>query len=202
MTTATARPTRRPNFLDGLTRKPGSTPFRNPAPHSPYAIQNRITMEQWGPDPSGKRDRRGRPVQVLKARVDRVGNIACTQGLARLATMLSSDTDGASRFASAMAIGTDSTAAASTQSQLGASTQIIHLSQASMAASNPGNRTLQYNGTFASNGNACSIHEVGLFATNAATNQMIARTVLGASSINRGSADEIRVSYQLIFGTA
>jgi hypothetical protein len=101
-----------------------------------------------------------------------------------------------------MALGTDTTAANSTQVQLAGSTQIIYLSQASMVASYPGARTLQYNGTFASNGNACTVNEVGLFGTTNATTRMLARSVLGASSINRGTADEIRVSYQLIFGTA
>ena len=65
-------------------------------------------------------------------------------------------------------------------------------------SSDAGARTLQYNGTFASNGNACQIHEVGLFATNNATQHMIARSVLGSDSINRGASDESRISYQLI----
>ena len=71
-----------------------------------------------------------------------------------------------------------------------------------MLASDAGARSLQYNATFASNGNACSVNEVGLFATNNATQNMIARSVLGTDSINRGTADEIRISYQIIAGTA
>lgn len=193
------------SFLDGITHvRPGRhTPLTNPRQrdpvnpraHSGLRLQNKLQIEVWGPKKKGGR-------KILKQRVERVGNIMATYGLDRLAEMLTSDTDGASKWVSAMALGTDTTAAASTQSSLGASTQIVHLSQASMVASDPGTRTVQYNATFPSNGNACSVHEVGLFGTNAATNKMIARSVLGTASINRGSADEIRVSYQVILGTA
>jgi hypothetical protein len=176
--------------LAGITRPAvAGTPFKNPNPHSGAWGYNRLTAEVVGPD--------GQVKQRLERR-----NVMATAGLTRLAVMLSSDTDGASKWCSAMAIGTGTTAANSTQDSLVASTQIIHLSQASMVASNPGARTLQYNGTFASNGNAAAINEVGLFATNAATAKMIARSVLGTDSINRGTADEIRISYQVIFGTA
>jgi hypothetical protein len=158
--------------------------------------------ECWGPDPKGERDPdTGKVRKVLKRRVERFGNIACTYGLDQMAQLFSSDTNGASKICSAMAIGTDTTAANSTQSSCAGSTQIVYLSQASMVASYPGTCTLQYNATFASNGNACTINEVGLFGTTAATNKMLARSVLGASSINRGTADEIRCSYQLIFST-
>jgi hypothetical protein len=181
------------NRLAGITRPStrfGGTPFSNPTPHAPVLMQNRVQAEVIGPD------------GAVKHRIDHSGNIMATYGLNRLIEMLASDTNGASRWASAMAIGTSTTAAASTQDSLVASTQIIHLSQASMVASDGGARTLQYNGTFASNGNACQIHEVGLFATNNATQNMIARSVLGTDSINRGASDEIRISYQVIAGTA
>jgi hypothetical protein len=182
--------------LNGITRRPGSAPFSNPRQqHSNFGIRNKITAEVWGPETPGG-------PKVRKARVERVGNVACTYGLDQMAQLFSSDTNGASKICSAMALGTDTTAANSTQVQLAGSTQIIYLSQASMVASYPGARTLQYNGTFASNGNACTVNEVGLFGTTNATTRMLARSVLGASSINRGTADEIRVSYQLIFGTA
>ncbi|MGE3317646.1 MAG: hypothetical protein AB7O26_21250 [Planctomycetaceae bacterium] len=177
------------NRLQGITR-PGSTPLANPAAHCPLMLQNRVQAEIVAPD------------GTVKHRIDHTGNIMATYGLNRLIEMLASDTNGASRWASAMAIGTSTTAAASTQDSLVASTQIVHLSQASMVASDAGARTLQYNGTFASNGNACQIHEVGLFATNNATQHMIARSVLGTDSINRGASDEIRISYQIIAGTA
>lgn len=177
------------SILDGVTR-PGFAPIRNPGEHSPIGMQNRIIAEVIGPD--------GR----LKHRIDHHGNIMATYGLNRLIEMLASDSNGASNWVSAMAIGTSTTAAASTQDSLVASTQIVHLSQASMAASDAGARSLQYNATFASNGNACSINEVGLFATNAATANMVARSVLGTDSINRGASDEIRISYQVIAGTA
>ena len=175
--------------LTGITR-PGTTPLTNPGEHSPLLLQNRIQAEVVAPDGS------------VRQRIDHRGNILATHGLNRLIEMLASDTNGASAWCSAMAIGTSTTAAASTQDALVASTQIIHLSQASMVASDAGARTLQYNGTFASNGNACQVHEVGLFATNNATQNMIARSVLGTDSINRGTADEIRISYQIIAGTA
>ena len=177
------------NRLSGITRR-GATPLKNPGKHSPLLLQNRIQAEVVGPD------------GVVKHRIDHRGNILATYGLNRLIEMLASDTNGASRWCSAMGIGTSTTAAASTQDSLVASTQIVHLSQASMVASDAGARTLQYNATFASNGNACSVNEVGLFATNNATQNMIARSVLGTDSINRGTADEIRISYQIIAGTA
>lgn len=177
------------SILEGLTR-PGYQPISNPGEHSPIGMQNRIIAEVVGPDGS------------VRHRIDHTGNIMATHGLNRLIEMLASDSDGASDWVSAMAIGTSTTAAASTQDSLVASTQIVHLSQASMAASDAGARTLQYNATFASNGNASEINEVGLFATNAATANMVARSVLGTDSINRGASDEIRISYQVIAGTA
>jgi hypothetical protein len=168
----------------------GSIPLTNPGQHSPLGMrQNRVIAEVVGPDGE------------VKQRVDHTGNIMLTYGLNRAVEMLASDAGGASGWVSAMAIGTDTTAANSTNNALGNSTQIIHLSQASMVASDGGNLTLQYNGTFASDGNAAAINEVGLFATNAATAAGVARSVLGTDSINRGSADEIRISYQVVFGT-
>lgn len=175
--------------LAGITRPGASTPLRNPNAHSGLWGHNRVQAEVVGPD------------GTVRQRFDRK-NIMCTSGLNSLAALLATDTNGATRWCSAMAIGTGTTAANSTQDALGGSTQIVYMSQASMAATYAGPRTLQFNGTFASNGNAAAINEVGLFATNNASQNMIARSVLGTDSINRGSADEIRISYQVIFGTA
>jgi hypothetical protein len=175
--------------------------------HSGLKLTNRIDLECWTPklDPHTNEPiidpLTGKPEMVLKQRIERVRNIANTYGLDQLAQLLSSDTNGASKWCSAMAIGTSSTAPSSTDTALGASTQIIYLSQASMVASYPGALTYQLNGTFASNGNSCTIAEVGLFGTNNATTRCLAHATLGASSINRGTADEIRISYQLLFNT-
>ena len=176
-------------FLGGITSQGGAR-MANPSPHSPALFQNQILMEVIGPD--GK----------VKQRIDHHGNVLLTYGLNRLGEMIASDTGGASGWVSAAAIGTDTTAASSTNNALGNSTQIVHLSQASMVASDGGSRTLQYNMTFASDGNASEIHEIGLFATNGATSAGVARAVFGTDSVNRGSADEIRATYKIVLGTA
>ena len=163
--------------------------FANPDEHLALKFSNQFIADVIGPDGE------------LKQHVDHHGNVLCTHGLNRLIEMLASDSDGASDWVSAAAIGTSTTAANSTQDALVNSTQIVHLSQASMAASDGGNLTLQYNLTFASDGNAAAIHEAGLFATNAATANAVARSVLGTDSINRGASDEIRVTYKVIAGT-
>lgn len=173
------------SILNGITR-PGRTPVMNPHPHSPMTLQNRVLIDVVGPD------------GVVKQHVEHNGNLMVTYGLNRLIEMLASDTDGASAWVSAGAIGTSTTAVGYSDNALGASTQIVHLSQASMAASDAGAQTLQYNMTFASDGNASQIHEIGLFATNAATAAGVARSVLGTDSVNRGTADEIRASYQIV----
>ena len=176
--------------LTGMT-KPGQAPaLTNPGEHSSLRFQNRVMADVVGPDGQ------------VRQRIDHHGNILCTHGLNRLIEMLASDSGGASDIVSAAAIGTDTTAANSTNDALGNSTQIVHLSQASMVASDAGSLTLQYNMTFASDGNAAAIHEIGIFCTNAATAKAMARSVLGTDSINRGSADEIRATYQIIAGTA
>jgi hypothetical protein len=164
-------------------------PLRNPGEHLTLSFHNRVQADVIGPDGS------------LKQHIDHRDNVLCTHGLNRLIEMLASDAGGASAWVSAAAIGTDTTAANSTQDSLGNSTQIVHLSQASMAGSDAGSLTLQYNCTFASDGNAAAIHEAGLFATNAATANAVARSVLGTDSINRGSADEIRITYQVVAAT-
>ncbi len=171
--------------LTGLTR-PGLGTCKNPDGHSVLNFQNRVIMDVVGPDGE------------FKQHVDHTGNILVTHGLNRLVEMLASDAGGASDWVSAAAIGTGATAVGYSDDSLGNSTQIVHLSQASMAASDAGSQTLQYNLTFASDGNASAIHEIGLFCTNNATQNMAARSVLGTDSVNRGTADEIRASYQVI----
>lgn len=179
------------SILDGITRGGiGHSPLRNPAQHSPSGYQNRIRAEVWGPDKEGDEPR-------LKARVDHCGNIMATYGLNRLTEMMVSDAGGASAFCNDMAIGTHTRAENSTDNDLGASTQLVTVSR-----SDAGNRTAAYHATFASDGNASQIHEVGLFQTNQATASMIARTMLGTDSINRGASDEIRVTYNLVAVTA
>src|SRR5205814_1659858 len=103
-----------------------------------------------------------------KKRIVHDGNIMCTAGLNFLCALLASDTNGATRLVQVGAIGTSTTAAASTQDSLVASTQVVYMSQASMVASLFGARTVQWNMTFGSNGQASQINEVGLFCTNGA----------------------------------
>lgn len=173
------------NRLKGITRA-GSNPITNPDDHSPIHIQNRFIAEVVGPD--------GR----VKQRIDHQGNIMASYGLNRLSEFLATDAGGGSAFANTMAIGTGSTAAATSDTGLGNSTQLC----GTFSRSDKGERTVEFQATFASDGNASAIHEVGIFQTNQATASMIARSVLGTDSINRGSADEIRASYQLIATTA
>jgi hypothetical protein len=176
--------------LKGITRQ-GHAAIRNPRssgpPHSPFAVKNRISYDLVGPD--GK----------VKKSVRNAENIMATYGLASAAKILSTATDAGSSFAQTMAIGTDTTAAASTQAGLQASTQLC----GTFSRSEAGNRTARYLGTFASDGNAASIQEIGIFASNVASASMICRSVLtGTQSVNRGASDEIRVSYDIVFTTA
>jgi hypothetical protein len=138
------------------------------------------------------------PDGVIKQHIDHSENLMVTYGLNRLIEMLVSDAGGASDWVSAAAIGTGTVATGYSDDTLGNSTQIVHLSQASMVGSDAGSLTLQYNLTFASTGGAHEIHEIGLFATNAATTRMVARSVLGTDSVNRGANDEIRATYQVV----
>ena len=180
-------------LLEGVTRRrtSGRSAVSNPAGHSPAAFQNRITLEVRGPD------------NRLKDRKVIEGNLMMTQGLTTLAKLIATGGE-ASGWISAGAIGTDTTAANSTQSQLGASTAIVHRSQASCAGSDLGNMTARIAMTFASNNpaGAAAINEVGLFGTNAATNKMVARTVLGTASVNKGASDSINISYDIVAKTA
>jgi hypothetical protein len=185
-------PLRSRSILVGITR-PGRTfqPPANPAPHAPLPLQNRVIAEVWGPE-------------GLKQRIDHTGNMMVTYGLNRLIEMLASDSDGASDWVSAGAIGTGTTAVGYSDNSMIASTGIVHMSEASMVASDAGARTLQYNMTFASNNpaGAAEINEVGIFATNNATEAMVGRSVLGTDSINKGASDSLYISYQVIAQSA
>lgn len=180
------------SLLSGLTRKAFSRKaVSNPGPHNPLRMQNRIQVEVRGPDGEVKEYR------------DITGNIMTTYGLNNICERMATGGE-ASNWCSAGAIGTSTTAASSTQSALVASTGIVHVSQSSMDASDAGDRTLRFVMTFASNNpaGAAAINEIGLFGTNAATASMLARSVLGTASVNKGASDTINASYDIVFTTA
>lgn len=185
--------------LSGITR-PGSAPLKNPQNHSPVPVQNRVRMEVWGPEDENK------PELVRKAVCEHVGNIMATFGLNRLCEIVATATDyhsNTQNWISAMRIGTHTQAEASGDDTLGASTASVNITEASMAASDAGDRTLRYVATFASNNpsGAAQINEVGLFCNSTAHSQMAARSILGTDSVNKGASDEIRVSYDVVFTT-
>ena len=70
-----------------------------------------------------------------------------------------------------------------------------------MAVSDKGDLTCEYQMTFA-DGSAYEIHEVGLFGTNNMAASMIARSMLGTDSVDKGAADTVEISYQIIASTA
>lgn len=174
------------SVLKGITQR-GQSPLNNPAPHAPMRMQNRIHFDVVGPD--GK----------VKHSVRNLENIMVTYGLAQAGKLLSTSTKAGSSFAQTMAIGTDNTAAASTQSGLLASTQLC----GTFSRSDQGNMTARYLATFGSDGNAASIREIGIFASNVGNDSMVCRSVLtGTQSVNRGASDQINVSYDIVFTTA
>ena len=183
------------NILAGLTRA-GHSAFRNPkrpAPHSPINWQNRIHFDVVGPDENGN--------LVTKQQVRNVENIMVTYGLASIMKVLSTSTQAGSSLAQAMAIGTDNTAVNSTHAGLQASTQLIS-GVNTFSRSELGNMTGRYLGTFASDGNAASIREIGIFCSNVASASMLCRSILtGTQSINRGASDQINVSYDIVAST-
>ena len=68
-----------------------------------------------------------------------------------------------------------------------------------MSISDAGARTVEYQGTFDDAG-SYTIKEVGLFGNAAATSNMIAHSTLAATDqVNKGTADTVNISYQLIF---
>ena len=179
------------SILSGLTRKGRFSAPVNPQDTSPVAARNRVTLEVV---------RRGRS----KARVVHEGNILVTNGLSRLAQLLVTGGEASTQWVNAMQIGTSSTAESSTQTALGASTAIVHLSQASMSKSDASPRTSRWYSTFVSSNpaGAASINEVGLFFTTTAATTMIARSMLGTDSVNKGASDQINISYDVVFTTA
>lgn len=168
----------------------------NPRQHSPLSLQNRVRLQVVGPDEFGN--------QITKQEVEAIGNIMCTYGLSRLASLLAGGAFDCSSWLAGMRIGTDSTAATSNDSQLGASTGSIDLTDAADIAE-AGAMTLRCVGTFASNNpaGAATIKEIGLFASSNVTTGLVARKDLtGAQSVNKGASDSINVSYDVIFTTA
>ena len=173
-------------ILNGVTRR-GRAVFSNPVPHSPVRMQNRIHFDVVGPDGQ------------VKQSVRNVENIMVTNGLVQAGKLLSTSTKAGSTWAQTMAIGTSNTAANSTQSGLLNSTQLC----GTFSRSDQGNMTARYLGTFASDGNAASIQEIGIFASNVGNDSMICRSVLtGTQSVNRGASDQINVSYDVVLTTA
>ena len=183
------------HFLDGITRICRDVAeFKNPVKHSPVAVQNRVRVAVRGPDGEVKED----TGWVY-------GNILNTFGLASLASMVGSGAGvNASTLVSAMKIGTSSTAETSTDAALGASTASVVITQASLTKTNLGNRTVEYQATFASNNPAgtATINEVGLYCNSTADSQLLARKTLGTASVNKGASDTINISYDTIYTTA
>lgn len=175
------------SVLDGIVRGGDGASASNPVPHAPLMMQNRIIIDHFTPD--GQYNR-----------TVHEGNILATFGLDQLVNILANNSVG-SDWVIAMGVGTDNTAEASTHSGLIASTAIVHLSQASMNVSDKGARTVEYQGTF-DDSNAYALHEVGVFNSNVADDSMVARTLLGTDSVNKGTGDTVNISYQIIAGTA
>lgn len=185
------------NFLDGLTR-PAHSPvaFKNPEQHSPFAIQNRAKVQVVGPDGE------------IKEETPWLHNIMTTFGLASLAsrvgTASGANVNTTTEFISAMKIGTGTTAATSSDTSLVASTGSVTIGNASFTKTNLGNRTVEYQATFASNNPAgtATINEVGIYLNSTAESQIAARIVLGTASVNKGASDVIQVSYDTVYTTA
>ena len=183
----------RTSVLKGITRPYGRhtpVPFSNPREHTPVVLKDHLTMHLVGPD--GK----------VKHQTEIIGNVVATYGLNRLCELIATGGE-ASDLVAAARIGTDNTGATSNDSRLLASTQSIALSGASMDASDQGDRTLRYVMTFASDGNASQIREIGVYiSSNVTTGIWARRDLTGAESVNRGASDEIRVSWDFVFTTA
>lgn len=183
------------DILAGITR-PGGAPFRNPNPHSPAAVHNRVRVRVVKPD------------GTIRSETPWLHNIMTTFGLASLAsrvgTASGANVNTTTEFVSAMKIGTGNTAATSSDTSLVASTGSVTIGNASFTKTNLGNRTVEMQATFASNNpaGAAVINEVALFLNSTADSQAAARTVLGTASVNKLSSDTIQVSYDLVFTTA
>lgn len=178
------------SLLDGITHLGGDVSYpENPISHSPMAMENRLRVNVVGPDGEIKED-----TGWL------YGNIVNTFGLASLASMVGSGAGvNASTLVSMMMIGTGTTAETSTDSSLVASTASVVITQASLTKTNLGNRTVEYQATFASNNPAGTavINEVGLMCNSTANSQLLARKTLGTASVNKGASDTIQINYAL-----
>lgn len=176
-------------LLDCITRDRRRTVPGNPTAHNPLRIQNRIRMQV-----------RDRLTGEVRQDGVHVGNIMATYGLNDLIERMATGGE-ASDIVHMGAVGTHTTAEASGNSGLFAGTNSVFLSQGSMAVSDLGNLTVEYQMTF-DDGSAYEIHEVGLLGTNNMAASLIARSmVTGANSVNKGTADEVNISYQIIAGT-
>lgn len=178
------------SILDGIVRKPKFSCGRNPDPHSPLGVQNRIIMEVIGPD------------RVVKKRIDHQGNILLQYGLNRLSEMLASDAGGATALANYIGVGSDTTAANSTQAGIGTTFGTGTAGGATVNRSDKGSYTVEYQATFSDTANARTIAEVALCQTNTYDGSGIARSVLGTDSVGKGTGDTVNISYQVICGTA
>jgi hypothetical protein len=180
------------NYISELENKVAALEAANAAleKHSPFRAKNRIKIRLVGPD------------GVIKQEFDHVENIMATYGLNWLCERIVTGGE-ASSWVQRMGIGTSTTAAASDQASLIASTASVHISDASMDASDAGNMSCNFQATFAANNpaGAAAIHEVGLFGGTALSGSMIARSVLGTASINKGASDSIQITHQVVFTT-
>jgi hypothetical protein len=185
------------SILDGVTRPArGGVPFKNPVPHGTPGGRNRVRVRTVKPDGTVRDDSGW------------IDNIMTTFGLASMASRIgtaSGANNNSTEFVSAIKIGTGATAAASTDVSLVASTGSVTIGNASFTKTNLGNRTVEYRATFASDNpaNNAVINEIGLYLNSTADNTgCAARSVLGASSVNKLSSDVINCSYQWIWTTA
>lgn len=177
------------NILDCVTPGRRHRAVGNPARHCPLTIQNRIRYRV-----------RDRLTGEVKQEGMVEGNVLTTFGLNNLGERMVTGGD-ASDLVHMMAVGTQTTAEASDNSGLYAGTNSVYLSQASMAVSDKGAMTVEFQATF-DDGSAYEIHEVGLMGTNLMANSLVARAMVGTDSINKGVSDEVHYSYQVIIGTA
>lgn len=182
--------------LAGITR-PGRSDSPPSNPHAGPGMSNRFRMRVVGPN------------NEIKHETPWLYNIMNTFGLASVASRLGTNNFTTSTIAceivSAMKIGTGTTAATSTDASLVASTGSVTIGNASFTKTNLGNRTVEFQATFASNNPAgtAAITEVGMFCNSTADSQLFARAVLtGAQSVNKGASDTIQVSYDIIAITA
>jgi hypothetical protein len=176
--------------LTGITR-PGRSEPVNPSIHSPLAMQNRLILECRGP--------KGKKKNVLKQRVEHVGNVLCTWGLNKLTEELSVGSDGfATDWINRAVLGTGATPVASTGDALNNSTPAPSvLGGGSMVASDAGNMSLQYNMTFDTN-IAFNAQEIGLFGSTANTASMVAHKTF--TLVSKAADDTIYGTYQIIAG--